>query len=174
MLSTVSGNFATVNGQTTVQGPQLHFGKDAPSASAGAWGEAIFARMALMGSRQADHNAFYMGRHGVSVYNQQYQDCRHQDCVAQTIDAVGVAGSGLTVASPVCGPGAGVCSAVGIGISSGATIGGTGWALFQAFNGKLTSEDIYMTSVTTAIGIATENPWLDLAANVAQWIWDSQ
>ena len=58
MLSTVSGNFATVNGQITVQGPQLRFGKDAPSTSAGAWGEATFAKMALMGSWQADHNAF--------------------------------------------------------------------------------------------------------------------
>ena len=27
MLSTVSGNFATVNSQITVQGPQLHFGR---------------------------------------------------------------------------------------------------------------------------------------------------
>jgi hypothetical protein len=87
-----------------VQGPQFQFDKGAPHSPSSAWDEAVFARMALMGSWQADHNAFYMGRHGVSVYNQQYPDCRHQDCVAQTIAAVGVAGAGLMVASPACGP----------------------------------------------------------------------
>ena len=174
MLSTVSGNFATVNGQITVQGPQLRFGKDAPSTSAGAWGEATFARMALMGSWQADHNAFYMGRHGVSVYNQHYQDCRHQDCVAQTIDTVGVAGAGLMVASPLCGPGVGVCFGVGRSVGFVSTGAGVGWALIQAFNGNLSAQDIYMTSLTTATGVATKSPWLNLVANIAQWLWDSQ
>ena len=115
MLSTVSGNFATVNGQITVQGPQLHFGKDAPSTSAGAWGEATFARMALMGSWQADHNAFYMGRHGVSVYNQQYPDCRHQDCVTQALDGAATASSAVAAGCTLAG--AAPCAVIAGGTS---------------------------------------------------------
>ncbi|MCO5211235.1 MAG: hypothetical protein M9936_16200 [Caldilinea sp.] len=174
MLSTVSGNFATVNGQITVQEPQLHFGKDAPSTSAGAWGEATFARMALMGSWQADHNAFYMGRHGVSVYNQQYQDCRHQDCVAQTIDTVGVAGAGLMVASPLCGPAIELCATTGGFVSLGATGVGALWTGYQAYEGKMSSADIYVTATTAAVGLTTKCPWINLAASIAQLIWDSQ
>lgn len=78
------------------------------------------------------------------------------------------------VASPLCGPGAGVCFGVGHFVSSSATGAGVLWAGYQAFNGNLSPEDIYMTSTTTAVGIATDNPWLDLATNVAQWLWDSQ
>ncbi len=60
-MSTVSGRFATVEGKITVQGPQLQFGKEAPSTPAGAWDEATFAKMALMGSWAGRfHNAFYM------------------------------------------------------------------------------------------------------------------
>ena len=69
-----AATFATVNGQITIAGAAASLRQGCPVHLCRRWGEATFARMALMGSWHADHNAFYMGRHGVSVYNQQYQD----------------------------------------------------------------------------------------------------
>ncbi|MFN3359715.1 MAG: hypothetical protein ACK418_27425, partial [Pseudomonas sp.] len=106
--------------------------------------------------------------------NQRYADCRHQDCVAQTIDTVGVAGAGLMVASPACGPGAGVCFSAGRITSTGATFVGGLWASYQALNDNMSLADVYVTSTTTAAGLAAKNPWINLAASIAQLLWDSQ
>ena len=173
----LTGRFITLGGRIMVAGVTMLLNVSIcpfPSDVADLWEEETFAKTALMGSWLPGHNAFYTGPYGVSVHNQQYPDCRHHDCVAQAIDAAGVAGSGVMVASPLCGPAIEVCSAIGGGVSAGATVAGVFWAGVQAFNGNLSPEDIYMTSVTTAVGIATDNPWLDLATNVAQWLWDSQ
>jgi hypothetical protein len=170
MMSTVSGQFATVNSQITVQGPQLQFGKDAPFTPAGAWGEVAFARMALMGSWQADHNAFYMGRHGVSVYNQQYPDCRHQDCVTQTLDAAATASSAVAVGCAMAG--AAPCALIAGGTST----------FIGAVNTTRTAF-ISLTSQGSALDAAVSfgllrasmkaSPNVSLALNVAQWTWDA-
>ena len=83
--------------------------------------------MALMGSWQADHNAFYTGRHGVSVYNQHYPDCRHQDCVTQALDGAATASSAVAAGCAMAGvaPCAGVASATSF-IFSGV---GAGWTV---------------------------------------------
>jgi hypothetical protein len=112
--------------------------------------------MALMGSWQAGHNAFYMG------------------AMASASDTIGVAGAGLIVASPACGPGAGVCFSAGRITSTGATFVGGLWASYQALNGNMSLADVYVTSTTTAAGLAAKNPWINLAASIAQLLWDSQ
>ena len=171
----VSGQFATQEGKIVVQNPQLRFSAGAPHSSGATWGELTFAKMALMGSWEGYHHAQYNSdRSFTSVYNQRYTDCRHQDCVAQTIDTVGVAGASLMVASPVCGPAVELCASVGGFVNLGATGVGALWTGYQAFKGNTSLADIYMTSTTTATGIAAKNPWINLAASIAQLLWDSQ
>jgi len=174
MLSTVSGNFATINGQITVQGPQLHFGKDAPSTPAGAWGEATFARMALMGSWHADHNAFYMGRHGVSVYNQRYTDCRHQDCVTQMLDGAATASSAVAAGCAMAGiaPCAGVAGATSF-IFSGA---GAGRTVLNVLANNARPLDGAVAVSTWRIGAKyglKANGFVGLSVSIAQWAWDT-
>ena len=171
----VSGQFATQEGKIVVQNPQLRFSAGAPHSSGATWGELTFAKMALIGSWEGYHHAQYNSdRSFTSVYNQRYTDCRHQDCVTQTIDTVGVAGASLMVASPVCGPAVELCASVGGFVNLGATGVGALWTGYQAFKGNTSLADIYMTSTTTATGIAAKNPWINLAASIAQLLWDSQ
>ena len=170
MLSTVSGNFATVNGQITVQGPQLHFGKDAPSTSAGAWGEATFARMALMGSWQADHNAFYMGRHGVSVYNQQYPDCRHQDCVTQALDGAATASSAVAAGCTLAG--AAPCAVIAGGTSTFIGAIGTTRTAFLSLTAEGSILDASLSFGLLRASMKA-SPNVSLALNMVQWTWDA-
>ncbi|WP_298981366.1 RHS repeat-associated core domain-containing protein [Caldilinea sp.] len=172
----VSGRFATQEGKIVVEQPQIRFGANAPHTSTAPWwDERTFAHMAQMGSWEGYHHAQYFSdRSLTSIYNQRYTDCRHQDCVAQTIDTIGVAGAGLIVASPACGSAVGICFGVGRGASTLATGAGVFWAGIQAFNGNLSREDMYMTSLTTAVQVSTKNPWLNLAASLAQLLWDSR
>jgi hypothetical protein len=172
----VSGRFATQEGKIVVEQPQIRFGANAPHTSTAPWwDERTFAHMAQMGSWEGYHHAQYFSdRSLTSIYNQRYTDCRHQDCVAQTIDTIGVAGAGLMVASPACGSAVGICFGVGRGASTLATGAGVFWAGIQAFNGNLSGEDMYMTSLTTAVQASTKNPWLNLAASLAQLLWDSR
>ena len=90
--------------------------------------------MALMGSWQADHNAFYTGRHGVSVYNQQYQDCRHQDCVTQALDGAATASSAVATGCALAGPNACVGIAGGVRLVFGAA--GTGRTVWNGLQEK--------------------------------------
>jgi hypothetical protein len=172
----VSGRFATQEGKIVVEQPQIRFGANAPHTSTAPWwDERTFAHMAQMGSWEGYHHAQYFSdRSLTSVYNQRYTDCRHQDCVAQTIDTIGVAGAGLMVASPACGPAVELCASVGGFVNLGATGIGALWTGYQAFKGNTSLSDIYVSSTTTAIGIAAQNPWINLAASIAQLLWDSQ
>jgi hypothetical protein len=168
-MSTVSGRFATVEGKITVQGPQLQFGKEARSTPAGAWDEATFAKMALMGSWQAGHNAFYMGRHGASVYDQQYPDCRHQDCVTQMLDGAATASSAVAAGCAMAGiaPCAGVAGFTSLGLS---TVG-AGWTTWNALQEKGSALDVAVAVTTLRLG--TKSPYIGLGASVFQWAWDA-
>lgn len=119
----LTGRFVTVGGRIMVAGVTMILDFSvcpfAPEVS-DLWEEETFAKTALMGSWLPDHNAFYKGPYGVSVHDQQYQDCQHHDCVAQAIDAVGIAGSGWWYQHHYAVPYVGAC-----------VIAGQTWAQWQ-------------------------------------------
>jgi RHS repeat-associated protein len=172
----LTGRFVTVGGRIMVAGVTMILDFSvcpfAPEIS-DLWEEETFAKTALMGSWLPGHNAFYKGPYGVSVHDQQYQDCRHEDCVvAPTIDAVGMVGAGMVLGAPVCGPAAPGCAAVGAQIGTIATGAGIAWAFYQTATGDMTPEDVAVTGVTTIVGVVAKDPLVDLAANLAQFLWD--
>jgi hypothetical protein len=170
MMSTVSGQFATINGQITVQGPQLQFGRGASHSPSSAWGEAAFAQMALMGAWEPDHNAFYMGRHGVSVYNQRYTDCRHQDCVTQTLDGAATASSAVAAGCAL----AGVAPCALIAGSTSTFIGAvsTTRTAFISLTSQGSALDAAVSFGLFRAGMKA-SPNVGLALNLAQWVWDA-
>ncbi len=165
----LAGAALITEGKITVQGPQLQFGKEAPSTPTGAWGEATFAKMALMGSWQANHNAFYMGRHGASVYDQRYPDCRHQDCVTQALDAAATASSAVAVTCAMAGPNP--CVAVAGFTSFGFSAVGAGWTIWNALQEKSSALDVAVAVPTLRVG--TRSPQTGLGTSVFQWTWDT-
>ena len=175
----LSGRFNTLDGMIVVEAPQLDARGGANSADyawGGVWSEHQFAKMALMGVWETNHSAGYRTSRATNLYNVRELDCRHTDCVAATIDGIGVMGSTLMVASPACasagGVGAGICYGTGRVLSTGSLVAGVGWAGYQAWQGQLSRGDMYFTIATTAIGIASNDERVGLIASVAQFLWD--
>ena len=123
-----------------------------------------------MGSWQADHNAFYMGRHGVSVYNQHYPDCRHQDCVTQALDGAATASSAVAAGCTLAG--AAPCAAP-FAIAS-VWIGGfsTARTAFLALTAEGSALDAGVTIGVFRAGTKA-SPNISLVLNLVQWGWDS-
>ena len=168
----LTGRFVTVGGRIMVAGVTMILDFSvcpfAPEIS-DLWEEETFAKTALMGSWLPGHNAFYKGPYGVSVHDQQYQDCRHHDCVTQALDAASTASAAVAVgcsmvgAAPCATPFA--MASVGIGAFS------TARTSFIA----LTTEGSAL-DVAVAIGLfragAKANPNVSLMLNLMQWGWD--
>ncbi len=169
-MSTVSGRFATVEGKITVQGPQLQFGKEAPFRYAEAWSELTFAQMARMRSWETGHNAFYMGRHGASVYDQRYPDCRHQDCVTQALDAAATASSAVAAGCAIAG--AAPCAAPFAIASVWISGFNTARTAFMALTADGSALDAAITIGLFRTGTKA-SPNVSLILNLAQWGWDS-
>jgi RHS repeat-associated protein len=175
----LSGRFNTLDGKIVVESPQLDAWGSADSADyawGGVWNEHDFAKMALMGVGEANHSAGYRTSRAANLYDVRELDCRHTDCVAATIDGIGVMGSTLMVASPACawagGIGAGICYGTGRVVSTSSLVAGVGWTGYQAWQGELSRGDMYFTIATTAIGIASRDERVGLIASLAQFLWD--
>jgi RHS repeat-associated protein len=169
-MSTVSGRFATVEGKITVQGPQLQFGKEAPFRYAEAWSELTFAQTARMGSWETGHNAFYMGRHGASVYDQRYPDCRHQDCVTQALDAAATASSAVAAGCAMAG--AAPCALIAGSTSTFVGAVSTTRTAFISLTSQGSALDAAVSFGLFRAGMKA-SPNVGLAINLAQWTWDA-
>jgi hypothetical protein len=159
-----------VEGKITVQGPQLQFGKEAPFRYAEAWSELTFAQTARMGSWETGHNAFYMGRHGASVYDQRYPDCRHQDCVTQALDAAATASSAVAAGCAMAG--AAPCALIAGSTSTFVGAVSTTRTAFISLTSQGSALDAAVSFGLFRAGMKA-SPNVGLAINLAQWTWDA-
>ncbi|MCL4835991.1 MAG: hypothetical protein KJZ86_26365, partial [Caldilineaceae bacterium] len=100
-------------------------------------------------------------------------DCETKDCVALTIDSIGVAGSSLTLASPVCGPFILECAGIGTAVGRGATIVGLGWTVVQGARDNASNADGLVAGFTAGVALTTKDPRIGLLAGVSQFLWDT-
>jgi RHS repeat-associated protein len=102
-----------------------------------------------------------------------FADCSTRDCVAVAINAVGVTGASLTLASPACGPFMPECAVAGRLIGNGATIVGLGWTIVQGTSGNVSNADALTVGFTSGVSLTTQDPRVGLVASVGQFLWDT-
>ena len=98
--------------------------------------------------------------------------CNHVDCVAITLDAVGIIGAGVQVASPACMQFAPACAAGGALVSRGAAVASMSWTLYSKWKGTASWADLTVASVTITGGVATSDPRISLGLGIVQLAWD--
>jgi len=98
--------------------------------------------------------------------------CQNVDCVAVTIDAVGIIGTGIQVASPACASFAPACAMGGAFVSRSAAVAGISWTIYSKWQGTASWIDLTVTGAGTIGGAATSDPRISLGFGIAQIIWD--
>jgi len=172
--SITTGRFITQGGKIKVADVRLNlqFCSYASDAFDNPWDEEQFAKMALTGFRMTGHFAFYNAT-GTSTCNQQYQDCRHEDCVTPVAD--GVAAGAATVAAGCAlfvGPGS-ICAGAAGGVSTAASMVGAGTTFYYALNGQASEVDVFVAASTIIVGLGTKsNPYVSAGASIFQAAWD--
>jgi RHS repeat-associated protein len=98
--------------------------------------------------------------------------CNNVDCVAATIDGVGMAGTGLQILSPACMEFQPACYSVGRAVSWGASGIGALYTVANISQGDATILDVTMTIGTTLVGGVAKDKRVNLGAGAAQLYWD--
>jgi hypothetical protein len=102
------------------------------------------------------------------------QSCDNVDCIAATFDFIGVLGSGIQVASPLCTGFVAACAGTGRTVSWVATGAGFAWTSYHLWRGNATEVDITVNIAAATVDVASKNPVVGLGAGIAQWMWDMQ
>ncbi len=100
--------------------------------------------------------------------------CYNVDCVAATFDMIGMVGSGIQIASPLCTGFVAACTGTGRTISWIATGAGLVWTGYSAWTGNATAVDMSVNLATATIGVTNKDPVVGIGAGIAQWIWDTE
>jgi hypothetical protein len=170
----LSGRFNTLDGKIVVEAPRLDAWGSADSADyawGGVWSEKDFAKMALMGVGEANHSAGYRTSRATNLYDVRELDCRHTDCVTQTLDAVSTGAAAVAAGCAATGVGA-PCAIVAGGVSTAASFVGTARTAVAVISDQASIVDGAVAITTLRIG-AKANPYVALGVSIFQWSWDT-
>ena len=168
-MRSAQGKIQIAHGQEVVsESVFAHFGGIIVRGAAGQESIAGIGTYELRGQQ-------YAWRIAIAGIHRQWDmsSCNNVDCVAVAIDGVGMVGAGLQIASPACMEFAFVCNGGGRALSVFSTGAGVIWMGWNAWQGNATTADIAATVTTTAIGVITDEPKINLAAGAAQFMWDA-
>ncbi len=108
----------------------------------------------------------------VGVAEKAGEKCDQMDCVGIASDVVGVAGAGLMVASPLCGPAALGCASAGASIGGASAVVGVLNTGYRWKNHQATTQDLVVTVITGVGGVGTTSKVGAAAYAGVQLYWD--